>query len=134
MNTQLPNSTNMNNFFNTILENGFLGYVDFIQKSEWNALSDYLYLPQIKLNVENITHLKFNLTVVDILVSCIPFVFIFGLLVVYLSVSGLKLISFGGNSTNIFTDVFTNLTDIDDELGAFDDAVFYFVVFTLIIA
>jgi len=72
--------------------------------------------------------------VVDMFVTCLPFIFILGLLVVYLSISGLKIISFGANSTNIFTDVFTNLTDIDDEIGAFDDALFYFVVFTLIIA
>ena len=124
MDTQIPNSISANNFFNTVWENGFLGYVDFFQKSEWNALANYLYLPEVKLKVENTVHLKFNLTVVDIIISCIPFIFIFGLLLVYLSVSGLKLISFGGNSTNIFTDVFTNLTDIDDELGAFDDAIF----------
>ena len=130
----LNKNTNFVNFLNLNLEHLEIGYGDFIQKSWWSALSNYLYYPELKLSVNTVYHSKFSLLVVDMFVTCLPFIFILGLLIVYLSISGLKIISFGANSTNVFTDVFTNLTDIDDEIGAFDDALFYFVVFTLIIA
>lgn len=106
----------------------------FIQKSTWNSLVDNLYIPELKLTIDNLIISKFNLLILDLLITCIPFIFIFGFLATYLSISGLKIISYSINSTNIFTDVFMNLTDLDDEVGALDDALFYFVSFSLVIA
>lgn len=113
--------------FNTYLTNFYQLYLT----SKWTALASHMHsynptlsTPSYYFAVNNILVMFFNLMAWSLF---------FGMIVFYSLAYGAKLLSSFSNSSDLYQVSFNYFADLEEEMGAADDALFYFLTFGLIV-
>ena len=113
--------------FNNYLANFYQLYLT----SKWTALASYMHNYNPALSTSNyyftansILVMFFNLTAWSLL---------FGMIVFYSLAYGAKLLSNFSNNSDLYQVSFNYFADLEEEMGAADDALFYFLTFGLIV-
>ena len=120
-------SFNLSSLYNTIYD--FANYT-LATTERWNSLLISLY----STNTVTSSTLSSTISVNATNIFLINIFFIIGFLVIfYLSVFGLKAFTFFGKNFDTSFTVFTYFGDLEEEMGAADDALFYFLIVASVI-
>ena len=112
----------------------FWSNMGFIHRAYWSSITDYLTDQQAVLTNNNI-NLPLNiLFFCQLLVNSIFLLSLTIMFLVYLSNQGIQLLSHNVRGSDLFSDSYNFLADIDDEVGSIDDIIMYGLIFAVIVS
>lgn len=109
----------------------WLDNLSFMQKAYWVALVSNQYIVDTSISV-SYGLFSGNLFFFQLAFNVIFFVSVGIALVMYISNQGVRLLQNTG-AYNLFVTSFSYLTDLEEDLGAADDAILFFLLFAIII-
>lgn len=112
----------------------FWSNMGFIHRAYWVSITNYLVDQQVSL-AGNAVELPLNtLFFCQLLVNNIFILSLTIMFLVYLSNQGIQLLSHNIRGSDLFSDSYSFLSDVDDEVGAVDDIIMYGLIFATIIS